>query len=183
MKKFLIAAAGLIALAAPALAADMAPAPYTKAPAAPLPPPCIWCGFYIGLNGGWVDSSGSNDLSSISEDTGVTVGPLFAVSGQRRNGGFGGGQIGYNWVGGMNGASGWLFGVEADIQGASLSSSRSLTFFGDDGNFNTSTASSRLSWFGTARGRLGFTSVCPVLWNGRFRLRWREEQSLGRFCR
>ena len=166
MKK-LIAAVALIAMGtASAMAADMAPRPYTKAPPAPLPPPCIWCGFYIGLNGGWVGSSGSNDLSSISEDTGVTVGPLFALGGQRKNGGFGGGQIGYNWMGGMNGAgSGWLFGVEGDIQGASLSTSRSLTFLGDDGNFNTSTASSRLSWFGTARGRLGYAAG-PVLFYG-----------------
>ena len=38
MKKFLIAAAGLVALAAPALAADIVPAPvYTKAP----PPPVV----------------------------------------------------------------------------------------------------------------------------------------------
>jgi opacity protein-like surface antigen len=37
MKKFLIAAVAFVALAGPALAADMAPAPYTKAPAV-IPP-------------------------------------------------------------------------------------------------------------------------------------------------
>ena len=54
MKKVLLVTASLIALgaAAPALAADLAARPYTKAP------PMIaavydWSGFYIGANGGW----------------------------------------------------------------------------------------------------------------------------------
>jgi outer membrane immunogenic protein len=167
MKKIVLAALIVVAGAVSASAADMPARTYTKA--APLPPPCIWCGFYIGLNGGWVGSSGSNDLSSISVDPGITVGPVISPSSQNSNGGFGGGQIGYNWVfpGGMNGAgSGWLVGVEADIQGASLNhGSRSLAFFGDDGNVNTASADSRLNWFGTLRGRLGFTSG-PVLFYG-----------------
>jgi hypothetical protein len=37
MKKLLIAVAGFVALATPVLAADMAPAPYTKAPAVVAP--------------------------------------------------------------------------------------------------------------------------------------------------
>ena len=53
MKKFLLGLAGLVALAAPASAADLAARPYSKAP-----PPMIaaiydWSGFYIGANGGW----------------------------------------------------------------------------------------------------------------------------------
>src|SRR3989442_6902858 len=52
MKKFLLGDAGLVALAAPASAADLAARPYTKAP------PMIaalydWSGFYVGANGGW----------------------------------------------------------------------------------------------------------------------------------
>ena len=53
MKKVLLVTASLIALgaAAPAVAADLAARPYTKAP------PMIaavydWSGFYIGVNGG-----------------------------------------------------------------------------------------------------------------------------------
>ena len=55
MKKVLLVTASLIALgaAAPAVAADLAARPYTKAP------PMIaavydWSGFYIGVNGGGV---------------------------------------------------------------------------------------------------------------------------------
>ncbi len=49
MKKILMAAAGLVAISAPALAADMAPAPrpYTKAPVV-VAPIFNWTGFYIG---------------------------------------------------------------------------------------------------------------------------------------
>ena len=57
MKKVLLVTASLIALgaAAPAVAADLAARPYTKAP------PMIaavydWSGFYIGANGGWGSS-------------------------------------------------------------------------------------------------------------------------------
>jgi outer membrane immunogenic protein len=52
MKKMLLSLVGLIALAAPASAADLAARPYKAAP------PMIaaiydWSGFYIGANGGW----------------------------------------------------------------------------------------------------------------------------------
>ena len=63
MKKVLLVTASLIALgaAAPAVAADLAARPYTKAP------PMIaavydWSGFYIGANGGWGSSHNSWDF-------------------------------------------------------------------------------------------------------------------------
>src|SRR5256886_8101759 len=54
MKKVLLVTASLIALgaAAPALAADLAARPYTKAPAY-VAAVYDWSGFYIGANGGW----------------------------------------------------------------------------------------------------------------------------------
>ena len=62
MKKVLLVTASLIALgaAAPAVAADLAARPYTKAP------PMVaavydWTGFYIGANGGWGSSRNSWD--------------------------------------------------------------------------------------------------------------------------
>ena len=49
MKKLLIGAAALAAMAAPAFAADMPPRPYTKAPAYTAPQVVYnWTGFYIG---------------------------------------------------------------------------------------------------------------------------------------
>ena len=60
MKKVLLVTASLIALGAtaPAVAADLAARPYTKAP------PMVaavydWTGFYIGANGGWGSSHSS----------------------------------------------------------------------------------------------------------------------------
>jgi outer membrane immunogenic protein len=50
MKRFLLSAAAVVALAAPAAAADLSAKPYTKAPPAPAVPATIynWTGFYIG---------------------------------------------------------------------------------------------------------------------------------------
>src|ERR1700674_4629232 len=55
MKKFLLATAGLVALAmaTPASAADLAARPYTKAPPPVLAAIYDWGGFYIGADGGW----------------------------------------------------------------------------------------------------------------------------------
>ena len=55
MKKFLLGIAGVIALAAPASAADLAARPYAKAPAM-IAAVYDWSGFYIGANGGWGSS-------------------------------------------------------------------------------------------------------------------------------
>ena len=63
MKKVLLVTASLIALgaAAPALAADLAARPYTKAPAM-IAAVYDWSGFYIGVNGGWGSSHNSWDF-------------------------------------------------------------------------------------------------------------------------
>ena len=96
MKKVLLATVALVALGmAPAVAADLAARPYTKAPA--LAPIYNWTGFYIGAMGGY----GSEDTSD------------FALKG-----GFGGGTVGYNWQTGM-----YVFGIEADAAGADISTS------------------------------------------------------------
>ncbi|NOJ48016.1 outer membrane protein [Bradyrhizobium archetypum] len=148
MKKYLLATA-LVALgSAPTLAADLAARPYTKAPA--LAAVYDWTGFYIGVNAGvgigrdrfQHDWLGNGSVNS------------FYVSPQ---GGFGGGQVGYNWqTGSMLGPI--VFGVEADIQGAGLSDDR--TTFNEIGVLRN--YSQKLDWFGTARGRIGIANG-PVL--------------------
>ncbi len=72
------------------------------------------------------------------------------------SGGFGGGQIGYNWQG-LFGYSPWVLGVEADFQGSGISDS--IGYGGD--YLQTS-----LNWFGTVRGRVGY-SFGPALLYGR----------------
>ena len=105
MKKFLIGAVGLVAMATSASAADLAARPYTKAP-----PPMVamydWSGFYIGVNGGWGQSRETYNWLGYS-----------AVS-ANATGGTVGGQIGYNWQAGS-----WVFGLEAQGNWADLSKS------------------------------------------------------------
>ena len=94
-----IAAAAFIALfPVSAVAADLAPAPYVKAPA--VAKIYNWTGFYIGGFGGygWSDSQGL-DLK----------------------GGFGGGTIGYNWQTGA-----FVFGIEGEGAWSDIGQSASL---------------------------------------------------------
>ena len=88
MKKLLLVTSSLIALgaAAPAVAADLAARPYTKAP------PMVaavydWTGFYIGANGGW--GSSRNSWDSVAP---FLVGP---EGSHDATGGTVGGQVGY----------------------------------------------------------------------------------------
>ena len=95
---------------------------------------CTWAGFYGGVNVGYGWSPNSDQLA-LSTDSPTGLSP---------EGGFGGGQIGYNWqVGNL------VFGAEADLQGADISDRvRDLNFF--------DTFHSSLDWFGTVRGRIGY---------------------------
>src|SRR5215472_3907199 len=63
----------------------------------------MWSGFYAGVNGGGGESANSGELSP--------------------SGGFGGGQIGYNWQGVFGLGHNAVLGIEADIQGAGISES------------------------------------------------------------
>ncbi|MGX7743857.1 outer membrane protein [Rhodopseudomonas parapalustris] len=109
MKKILLGTVALVALgAAPALAADLAARPYTKAPAYAPAPIYNWTGFYIGGHIGGA-FSGDNSIG-----TGVTAG---------NDGKFlGGVQAGYdwqfapNWVLGVEGQYSWLSGTNSSVQ-------------------------------------------------------------------
>ena len=66
MKKFLLGAAGLVAalsMVAPAVAADLAARPYTKAPSM-IAAIYDWSGFYIGINGGGASSRKCWDINN-----------------------------------------------------------------------------------------------------------------------
>jgi len=166
MKKIALAVvATAIMSGGAASAADMAPRKYTKAPPPVVAPVYDWTGFYIGGNvgGGWSEDSGA----TLCTEGGVVNTPLCQnVPGGTINGSgvIGGMQAGYNWQVGPS----WLIGIEADIQGADIKGSKTVNgpfpFFG--GGFadpdTTYTASERIDWFGTVRGRVGVTAG-PVL--------------------
>jgi len=117
-------------------------APYVAAP--------VWTGFYAGINGGGSFGDSENlRVTNNADGTEADIGQFF------RDGGFGGGQIGYNWSG-----FGWgnqvVLGVETDFQGASIGSS----FTRDDLNYGFApaafNASQNIDYFGTVRARLGY---------------------------
>ena len=114
MKKFLLGtvAVALVGMAAPALAADLAARPYTKAPPPYVAPIYDWTGFYIGGNGGWGQSHNCVDFLDAS-------GVAFAQGCRDRSGGLVGGQLGYRWQSGT-----WVFGLEAQGDWADLSNTR-----------------------------------------------------------
>jgi outer membrane immunogenic protein len=148
MKKYLLATALVGLGSAPTIAADLAARPYTKAPA--LAAVYDWTGFYIGVNAG----VGIGRDRFQHDWLGGPSPYSFYVSPQ---GGFGGGQVGYNWQTG-SALGPIVFGVEADIQGAGLSDDR--TTFNEGGIVRN--YGQKLDWFGTARGRIGIANG-PVL--------------------
>jgi outer membrane immunogenic protein len=141
MKKVLLVTASLIALGAvaPAMAADLAARPYTKAP------PMIaavydWSGFYIGANGGWGSSRNSWDS--------VAPFPAGPEGSHDATGGVAGGQIGYRWQAGT-----WVFGVEAQGDWADLKGSNLSTLFG--AGFRNE---SKIDAFGLFTGQIGYAA-------------------------
>jgi outer membrane immunogenic protein len=153
-----------LALTGIAPAADLAPI-YTKAP---LPPSCIWCGFYVGVNAGGdfdntkdVDTTSVNTLAFPASGGPALASAITALSNFSApvgaNGFIGGGQIGYNW----QWAPTWLVGLEADIEGvsgkgsSSVASSIPITGFPNTLN-QSADVSGGIDYLGTVRGRLGF---------------------------
>jgi outer membrane immunogenic protein len=158
MKKITLAvAAASILFTGAASAADL------RRPAVKAPPPVVapiysWTGFYIGVNGGWAFDGWSDSTGDLIANTGlagqVAAGTVPRFLGANHEGGFGGGQIGYNWQ--MNQ---FVLGVEADIQAADIG--KTNTFIVPPvGIFvqTTNTGRDHIDWFGTARVRLGLAA-------------------------
>ncbi len=101
-----------------------------------------WTGFYIGGNGGYAFDANSDD--SLNNGFGRR---------NDREGGFGGGQIGYNFGSGFLGSQ-FVFGVEADIQGSDISAESRGNVFG--GVLPVDRFNTRVDYFGTVRGRIGY---------------------------
>jgi outer membrane immunogenic protein len=116
-------------------AADLYRNPPAPPPVSYVPPvvtPNTWAGFYLGVNGGYGWGGGGDTF---------TYGADFTRA--KPEGGFGGGQIGYNFQSGS-----FVYGVETDFQGGDIA---------DSVTGDRYTSRERMDWFGTARGRLGFS--------------------------
>ncbi|MBR0705188.1 MULTISPECIES: outer membrane protein [Bradyrhizobium] len=134
-KNLLLAAVSLVALsaAAPALAADLAARPYTKAPPAAIATIYDWSGFYIGINGGGGSSHATWDFVGVGREgshdaTGGTVG----------------GQIGYRWQSGQ-----WVFGVEGQGNWADFSGDNQSALFATRNR-------TKIDAFGLITGQVGY---------------------------
>jgi outer membrane immunogenic protein len=145
MKKLLF---GTVAVAAMVAGAAMAQ---------PMASTYDWTGVYIGVNGGYgVPTSQSVNIVETSGGTLFTSGSWHGTGnfGQLKpQGGFGGGQIGYNWQ-----KDNWVVGGEADYQGGDITDSNLLavTPYTSPGSSITVAANSTLHQFGTVRARAGF---------------------------
>jgi outer membrane immunogenic protein len=149
-----------IALTQIASAADLP----RKAPPAPLPPPVFnWTGFYVGANigGGWARDNGEHFCLG---PTGVPIAACQVLPPGsehiRSSGIIGGGQMGYNWQTGQ-----MVFGIETDFQGSGIDGSTTVGgpfgFAGLPGvalPAGSFTASEKIDWFGTLRGRIGWAA-------------------------
>jgi outer membrane immunogenic protein len=187
MKKLAVTAATAVALvgSASAFAADMP----LKAP----PPVAVfsWSGCYGGLNAGWVGGRQWADLrptGAYTNPTGAAAPPnaagtgdfftsRIALSNSYSTGGSGSGNA--SWEGGIQvGCNQQLgvvvWGVEADWQWSGLNRSFDASYaaFANPGNpaftnaAHTEHVTSKLDWFSTVRGRLGFTPWDRVLLYG-----------------
>jgi outer membrane immunogenic protein len=148
MRKLLLTATALAAIAGPAFAADLPARPVYKA--APPPPPVYgWTGFYFGANIGYSWGNLNNDFIAPGAGT-------FSES-QRLEGVVGGFQWGYNWQIGN-----WVLGTESDFM---FSGERGSTTY-CAGLLACVTASHRLPWESTARTRLGVLMTPNILLYG-----------------
>jgi outer membrane immunogenic protein len=145
MKKLLAAVIGAVLLYGAAASAADTP---VKAPPIVAATP-TWAGFYIGINGGYGWQTRNDNLNYVDigglENTG---------SGFDARGGFGGGQIGYNLQ-----STNYVYGIEADFEGSGIRGSFSQSpapgaFCCGPGDIFA--GASKLDWFGTLRGRLGY---------------------------
>ncbi len=141
MKKILLVTASLIALgaAAPAVAADLAARPYTKAPAM-IAAVYDWSGFYVGANGGWGSSHKCWDFLP-------AAGGTSPEGCHDATGGVAGGQVGYRWQTGT-----WVFGLEAQGDWAGLKGSNVSVF---NPLFRNE---SRVDAFGLFAGQIGYAA-------------------------
>ncbi|MBV8851366.1 MAG: porin family protein [Methylobacteriaceae bacterium] len=155
-KKILMGSLAAATMTASAYAADL---PARMAPPPPPPVPvCIWCGFYLGVNGGgaftrtqalpYIETFPGAGITFSSPD----MGPL-----PSRSGGFGGGQAGINWQWGM-----FVAGAELDAEAIRLNSNVATTVATP--LIRTIASTQRIDYFGTARGRVGIAFGGPG-WN------------------
>jgi outer membrane immunogenic protein len=122
------------------------------------PPSCdySWAGFYMGLNVGYGWGNADTDFDPLPQPGFGTV--VTKTLHPDPDGIFGGGQIGFNWQ--------WnrlILGIETDFQGSDIDGSETVPRIIDAAGFQLGEAHERINWFGTFRGRIGFSPFCRLM--------------------
>jgi outer membrane immunogenic protein len=145
MKRLIVALAAVAAFTGSALAADMAPRPYSKAPMA-MPVAPSWTGFYIfgGFGGGLWDSAGHVQTLGVPTTIDAKTGG---------DGWYGTVGAGYDWQFNSN----WVFGIFGDGQFGSIKGTI------QDQNVGTIQGSIKLQDSWAAGARLGYLVAPNVL--------------------
>jgi outer membrane immunogenic protein len=157
MKKILLTTVLLASLGSVAQAADLPrKSPQLFAPAMPM---FTWSGFHIGINGGYAFGDGNTATTGTPVFQTLIAPGIVPDSLRSKPDGFMGGfQAGYNAQFGA-----LVAGIEADIQFGNLKSRSSFTGGPVLGTQLTTSATTELSYLGTARARLGFTPAERLL--------------------
>lgn len=150
MKKLLVVLGAVAAFAAPAMAADLPPRPYTKAPAV-VAVPYSWSGFYVGVHAGgaWFTKDWYVPDTPINV-AGNCGGPCgFSAGGHNGSSWLIGGQAGFNyqvanWVIGVEGQASWT-----DLNGQNLNPQPAFAAFGVTNHTKT-------EGLGTLAARIGY---------------------------
>jgi outer membrane immunogenic protein len=164
MKNFVRGALAALVVGSVGAAAQAADLPSYKAPPPPLPPAFTWTGLYGGVNIGYAFGDNSRETGGLGYLTGIPVigaatvapfGSSWSV-GQNLHGIAGGAQLGYNYQ-----FNPWLvLGAEADIQATdAVSHSNAIVGLADatGTHLQSMNSTKNVDWFGTVRGRVGFT--------------------------
>jgi outer membrane immunogenic protein len=143
IRNVVLGAVGGLAVASSAYAADI----YAPSPPAPFVAPVpLWSGFYIGVNGGWGGNSGNEFRETLHP---AVPGYVFAGSGTI-DGGFGGGQLGYNFQ-----TANFVYGLETDIEGSGI---RGPALIAPSVTLPAANIGSMsVDYFGTIRARVGYS--------------------------
>jgi outer membrane immunogenic protein len=161
MRKILCGALWALGAAATFGAAQAADLPSYKAPPAYLPPPVFtWTGLYGGINIGYGFGDNAQETGALGyvfqgAAPALPLGSAWSV-GQNLSGVVGGGQVGYNYQ-----MTPWLvLGLETDINATNAQSHSNSAVGVLDGtgpHLQTAFSTKSVDWWGTVRGRVGFT--------------------------
>ncbi len=155
-----------------------------KARPAPVAVVAGWTGMYFGVNGGGgFGRTPANTFGLFGATLGFPGASGSYGLGHEMTGAFGGAQAGVNWQTGA-----WVWGLEADIQGADIKGTGRINGLavtqlngigGAPGNFTS--AIQRIDTFGTLRARAGFLPTPDLLLYGTAGLMGADLQTSGNF--